>query len=102
MTAEERSQWISVARQTLSGIPADLMERGAKAARAKCRFPSEIVPAILSEVEDIWRKRKAWAAEERKRSTLRLEKPDKVTPEEAAAILVEFGLNRSPDCGEAA
>ena len=101
MTADERNEWARVARQTLTGIPADLMRRGAAAARAKCRFPSEIVPAIIAEVEGEWSRRKRLLAEQEaeraRRHTPMLAKPDQITPEQAAAVLIELGLKRGPE-----
>jgi hypothetical protein len=62
MTAEDRREWLAVAMQTLSGIPADLLERGCSAARLKCRFPSEIVPTIMETIGKQWEWRKQDAA----------------------------------------
>lgn len=92
MSSDERAQWVHVARQTLTGIPADLMKRGARAARAKCRFPSEIVPAIMAEIADEWQRRRRTAAEEGKPQPKFLPKPDRVSPEEARKIMAEYGL----------
>ena len=95
MTAEERGQWVQVARQTLSGIPADLLREGCAVARRKCRFPSEIVPAILGAVEDQWQARlRAASMPPREDTAPRLPAPDYIKPEEAKAILAEFGLKR--------
>ena len=58
LTAEDRQAWLAVARQTLTGIPADLLTFGCAEARKRCRFPSEIVPTIISTVEYSWRVRK--------------------------------------------
>lgn len=57
MSAEDRHAWVAVARQTLSGIPADLLKWGCAEARAKCRFASEIVPLILETVTISWERR---------------------------------------------
>lgn len=101
MTGDERNEWVQVARQTLSGIPADLMRRGCAAARKSCRFPSEIVPAIMADVEGEWTRRKRAHAEQeadrRTRHAPRLAKPDQITPEQAAAVLIEHGLKRADD-----
>lgn len=99
MTADERNEWARVARQTLTGIPADLMRRGCATARAKCRFPSEIVPAIMAEVEGEWARRKrAYASDHPIIPNLpRLETPDRVTPEQMAEILILHGLKRAPE-----
>lgn len=96
MTEAERGQWIAVARQALKGIPADLMRHGCEVARRKCRFPSEIVPTILEEVQPSWDRRirleDRAAADRRERMSLPAPlKPDRVDPAAVAAILAEFG-----------
>ena len=58
LTADDRKEWIAVAMQTLSGIPADLLAEGCAEARRRCRFPSEIVPMILDTVGKRWEWRK--------------------------------------------
>jgi hypothetical protein len=58
LTADDRKEWLAIAMQTLSGIPADLLERGCEAARLKCRFPSEIVPTIMETIGKQWEWRK--------------------------------------------
>jgi hypothetical protein len=58
MSTEDRQAWVAVAKQTLSGIPGDLLQFGCKKARETCRFASEIVPTIMAEVGDIWERRK--------------------------------------------
>lgn len=94
MTADERGQWVSVARQALSGIPVDLLERGCAVARRKCRFPSEIVPAILAEVEGEWERRKRRQAEreafERNRDAPRLPQPEIVAADEVAKLIAQL------------
>ncbi len=98
LTAEDRSAWVAVARKTLSGIPADLLARGCKAARETCRFPSEIVPAILGEVKLAWDRRKrdeAWERarhENRNAPRLTVVEPDCVDPAEVRALI--NGLER--------
>lgn len=59
LNSDDRREWMAVAMATLSGIPADLLARGCRKARRVCRFPSEIVPTILGEVEREWLARKA-------------------------------------------
>lgn len=51
MSNSDRSEWLKVAHMTLSDIPEHLLHRGCEKARQTCRFPSEIVPCILSELE---------------------------------------------------
>jgi hypothetical protein len=58
MSAEDRDAWVKVARATLSGMPRDLLAVGCKEARKRCRFASEIVPAITETVEAEWERRK--------------------------------------------
>jgi len=102
MTAEDRNAWVRVARQTLKGMPADLLKRGCDEARKRCRFASEIVPLIFETVEAAWESRQRlaeWdAARERNKHLPRIERkaPDYITPEEAAEILREVGLK--PKC----
>ena len=95
MTAEDRHAWVAVARQTLSGIPADLLQRGCRKARETCRFASDIVPTIFSEVQETWdwrrkRLREEQLAEEN-RNAPRLEKHEmpRMTREETQRILRE-------------
>ena len=78
MTAEDRAAWIAVARQTLSGIPADLLTLGCKRARETCRFASEIVPTIIETVGKTWDARLRADAERRQRELDRnaLPQPD--------------------------
>lgn len=54
MTARERSQWLKVAWHTVGHLPADILANGCKAARERCRFPSEIVPTILDSTRKAW------------------------------------------------
>jgi hypothetical protein len=59
MTGNDRSEWLKVAQMTLRDLPADLLARGCAKARETCRFPSEVVPAILNELEYAWPSRQA-------------------------------------------
>ena len=88
MTESDRANWLSAARMTLSGIPADLLARGCKIARETCRFPSEIVPAIMTDAKPSWTRRKRALAEELEAITPRLASPDYVTLYEAKSIIV--------------
>ena len=78
---------------TLSGIPADLLARGAKEARLTCRFASEIVPCIHAHVGKEWERRKRVQAEDKARSANRhapkLTPPEHVTADEARQIIAE-------------
>ena len=58
LTAGDRNEWVRVAKETLTGIPGDLLQWGCQEARLTCRFPSEIVPAIVAAVRDEWDRRK--------------------------------------------
>lgn len=98
MTAEERAEWLKAARMTLSGIPADLLARGCAKARETCRFPSEIVPAILEEIRLAWQ----WRQEEARQLEERAEllkaalpkqewEADPVKPEQLRALVRSIG-----------
>jgi hypothetical protein len=93
MAESDRANWLSAARMTLSGIPADLLARGCKIARETCRFPSEIVPSIMTDAKPSWERRKRALAEElalqANRDAPRLAKPDYVTADEAKSIIEE-------------
>jgi hypothetical protein len=95
MTAEDRNAWVQVARETLRGIPADLLQRGCKKARETCRWANEIVPTILEEVRDQWSWRLKRLAEERaafeNRNAPRIERkpPEAIPHEETQRILNE-------------
>lgn len=58
MTEAERQSWLSVARQTLRGIPEDLLKRGCQAARRHADHPAKIVREIMREVEAEWESRR--------------------------------------------
>lgn len=110
MTEDDQTAWIGAALGTLSGIPADLLERGCLAARKVADHPSKIVAAIFKEIGAAWdtRKRdlskvsriadiaggvddtKPWE----KRETF--DPADAPTPEDIAAIKAEFGLTTDP------
>lgn len=95
MSAEDRQAWVAVAKATLTGIPADLLQRGCKKARETCRFASEIVPTILSEVKGEWeRRRRAFHEEqmrEANRNAPRLEKPESIDPSLMATLAKALG-----------
>jgi hypothetical protein len=91
MTEEAKRDWLAVAWGTLKHLPADILAIGCKAAREKCDHPSKIVPTVLAETKEMlsWRRDVAREAGEPVQS---LPKPDICSPEEARAILEEFGL----------
>ena len=99
MTGEERAAWVLIARETLTGIPSDLIVRGCAAAKLTCRFASEIVPCIHGLIGKEWERRKRFQAEDRARSANRdaprLASPEHVTAEEARQIIAETLLGWS-------
>ncbi len=52
MTEEARGEWFAVAWETLSHLPADILQDGCRKARQTCDHPSKIVPAIVAATED--------------------------------------------------
>lgn len=93
MTAEDRQAWVAVARETLSGIPADLLREGCAYVRQHCRFPSEIVPTIMDRVGQRWEWRQ-WDA--RPRGEVRAlpapqPKPEYVDPRELQKLIRSIG-----------
>jgi len=100
MTAEDRNAWVQVARQTLRGMPADLLKRGCQEARKRCRFASEIVPTIIETVEAAWQGRERFEREQRileaNRNAPRLTQaePEYVTAEEMRQIIREVAEER--------
>lgn len=46
MSGQERAAWLTIAAETLSELSIGQIREGCKAARAICRFPSEIVPTV--------------------------------------------------------
>ena len=58
LTASDRNEWVRIAKETLTGMPGDLLQRGCQEARMTCRFPSEVVPSIVATVRDEWERRK--------------------------------------------
>lgn len=94
MSVEDRTAWVAVARETLSGIPADLLQAGCRKARETCRFASEIVPTILSETKAEWSRRRGALNEERAireqiEETIRARAAEPVPVEETQRILKE-------------
>jgi hypothetical protein len=108
MSENDQTAWLATAAETLSGIPADLLERGCLAARRKIDHPSKIVAAIFAEIGDVWERRKrdlrgvdrlavlASSPAEPPRPWERdgdeIAPHDRCSPEEAARILDELNL----------
>jgi hypothetical protein len=96
MNEEARRDWFAVAWDTLKDIPPDDLARAARMARQTCDHPSKIVPAIVAAVDGF----RPWEKITRSRPIYdqpQLESPDTIrcTPEEAKAILNEFGIRRN-------
>lgn len=99
MSEDDRREWLRAAWGALHGIPADLLKRGCAEARRRADHPAKIVPIIMAEVEDAWRRRKAGDVRSEP-APAPAEDFVRCTPEEAAAIRAEFGIG-PPERGEA-
>jgi hypothetical protein len=91
MTEEARGEWLAVAWATLKHLPGDLLAIGCARARETCDHPARIVPAIVAETHALMARRRA-ALREREPEPPRPGVSDPCTPEQARAILEEFGL----------
>lgn len=94
MSPDDQDAWMEAAYQALDGIPIALLERGAEAAMRSADHPSKIIPAIMAEIGESWRWRREYRAST---SAQPVAEPaeateDRCTPEQARAILKEFGL----------
>jgi hypothetical protein len=89
MTEEARRDWLAVAWATLKHLPPDVLVTAARHARQTCDHPAKLVPAIVDAANKslAWRRNAIDDAPQKA-----LPPPDYVKPEEAAAILAEFGL----------
>lgn len=67
MDEAARRDWLSVAWETLHGLPSDLLAIGAAKARLAADHPSKIVPAIMEEVSGLLRQRQEAARSDRER-----------------------------------
>lgn len=96
MTDDARVEWLTAAWGTLNGIPADLLKMGCGIARRYSDHPSKIVPAILSEIEPIWKRRRLNKSEVLaaigKMETAPVPKDERCTPEQAREIRERLGL----------
>jgi hypothetical protein len=94
MNEEARRDWLAVAWGTLRHLPSDVLSRGCRIARETCDHPSKIVPAILDATREQMGRLREHAREDGEINQPRLSPPDYCTPEEAAAILRQYGLKR--------
>jgi len=93
MTEEARGEWLAVAWQTLKHLPADVLAYGCAKAREACDHPAKLVPAIVRETEEMMRwRRDSVRSEGGTVPQALLPEPERCTPEQAKAILEEFGL----------
>jgi hypothetical protein len=97
MTADERRSWLAVARETLKGIPEDLLERGCEAARLHADHPAKIIPKIMREVGDAWERRRRIDREYPVVPRERRIAPPEPEKFDTKAILREFGLGGYTD-----
>ena len=67
MDEAARRDWLSVAWETLHGLPGDLLRIGAAKARLVADHPAKIVPAIMDEVSGLLRQRQDMARDGRER-----------------------------------
>ena len=90
MSADDRTEWLKVARMTVGDIPADPFRWACKEARKTCKFASEIVPAIVKAAAERthWLRLSArYASEDLERiNQVALPEPEYVKPEELAAL----------------
>jgi hypothetical protein len=100
MSREDQRAWLATAAETLSGIPADLLEIGCNAARRTADHPAKIMPAIFATVQPLWDARKRTLAQVNALVALANSMPAEaetyISPEEASAIIAEHGLRASP------
>ena len=59
MSEGARTEWLMAAADTLTGIPADLLERAGRDIRKTVDHPSKIIPAIYTEIGKEWDRRKS-------------------------------------------
>jgi hypothetical protein len=95
MTESDRQEWLKAAWIALDGIPLDLLKLGCLGARY-CDHPAKIVPAILREVEDMWKRRRANRSDVMD-AIAKMEAPPasqepRCTAEQAAEILRKEGI----------
>lgn len=101
MNDDARTEWLNAAWIDLHELPLDLLKLGCNAARF-ADHPAKIVPAILREVEPIWRQRRGYRSDIE--TAMGKMKPDepldadrRCTPEEAAQIRKAEGIRYDDD-----
>lgn len=92
MDMESQATWIEAAHKALAGIPIGLLKRGCETAMRNADHPAKIVKAITDEIGESWATRKRLASSSRPEPMPALAEPERCTPEQARAILEEFGL----------
>jgi hypothetical protein len=94
MDLESQDTWMEAAFKALDGIPIGLLKRGCEAAMRQADHPSKIVPAIIAEVKETWDGRKRLSQSYFPYNPQpALPEPEYCTPEQAAAIMKEYGLS---------
>lgn len=78
MAANETSDWLEVALDSLSHLPLPIFEAGVRAARRTCTHHSQIVPAIITET----RVALDWHNRPKTSPVLRLVSPETFPPNE--------------------
>lgn len=101
MREEERQQWLAVARQTLKGMPEDLLRLGAQHARENATHPAQVVAMIVRHVKGYWddRKRTLGQLHREQQELLPPPKHEAVPREVTRRILQEVGLKMEQDDG---
>ncbi|MFK4794644.1 hypothetical protein [Sphingobium sp. ZW T5_29] len=72
MTAEDRTEWLTIAAQELAGTPSAYFEDACSEARKTCDHPAKIVPAILGFKPPMWMSR-SFLSERLRESRMKLE-----------------------------
>lgn len=99
-TEGDRKAWLASAMMTLKDIPEDLLRRGVEEARKVADHPAKIVPAIVAEIKTEWARRRQnrgkvlWFTELAKAPPGDPGGEDACSPEQAKAIMEEFGLRQ--------
>ena len=86
-----KADWLAAAWETTGHLPADLLQIGCAHARKVADHPAKIVPAIIAETNGLYRGRRDDGRRPARDPVPQIEARP-CTPEEATAILDEFGL----------